>query len=209
MKFKDFSRTFQDLFEQIQGLFQDFQDLFEQIQGLFQDFPGPFRANSRTFPGLSRTVSSKFKGFSRTSRTFSIKFRDFSRTSRTFSSKFKDPLYQWSLFILCINPAMSFTRFTSEKKARLFYVLKHCYVEGIMSRYDKQLILIILRRVRWKTLPTPGVSRTVTQIQGLNRARNFSLLPIPGLSRIFEDRGNPVKCFFQNRRKVINTWQYQ
>ena len=36
----------------------------------------------------------------------------------------------------------------------------------------------------------PGFSRTMTQIQGLSRAWNF-FPPIPGLSRIFEDHGNP------------------
>ena len=50
-------------------------------------------------------------------------------------------------------------------------------IKGIMSGYNKQLILII-----FAVLPIPRFSRTTTQIQGLSRAWNF-LLSIPGFSR--------------------------
>ena len=75
-----------------------------------------------------------------------VKFKDF---SRTFSNKFKDLRYQIkrtilkSFIILYINSAMSSTRFASLENRASVFVFKHCYIEGIMSRCDKQLILII------------------------------------------------------------------
>ena len=39
-------------------------------------------------------------------------------------------------------------------------------------------------------MPIPGFSKTTTKIQGLSRGWKF-FPPIPGLSRIFKDRGNP------------------
>ena len=124
-----------------------------------------------------------------------VKFKDF---SRTFSNKFKDLRYQLkrtilkSFIILYINSAMSFTRFASWENRASAFVSKHCYIEGIMCGCGKQLILIIFCSKRWKILPIPEFSRTATQNQGLSRAWNF-LLPIPELSRIFKDRGNPVQ----------------
>ena len=62
---------------------------------------------------------------------------------------------------------MSFTRFALGEKPSFSFVFKHCYIEGTMSGYDKQLILIIF----WT-------------FQGLE----FSFVN----SRIFKDRGSPV-----------------
>ena len=52
-------------------------------------------------------------------------------------------------------------------------------------------------------MPIPGFSRTAIQIQGLSRAWNL-LLPIPGLSRIFKDRGNPVYIFIPCLENTAN-----
>ena len=46
-------------------------------------------------------------------------------------------------FIILYNSAMSFTRFALGEKPSFLFVFKHCYIEGTMSGYDKQLILII------------------------------------------------------------------
>ena len=91
---------------------------------------------------------------------------------------------------------MSFTRFVLGKNRSSVFVFKHCNIEGNLSVYDEQLILIIFCSQRLKLLSIPGCSRTATQILGLSRAWNC-LLPISGLSRIFKYRGNPIFLFLK------------
>ena len=65
--------------------------------------------------------------------------------SMIFPSKFKDLLCQikYSFIILYINSAKNFTRFASGENQASVFVFKHCYIESVMSGYDKQLVLII------------------------------------------------------------------
>ena len=71
-----------------------------------------------------------------------------------------------------------------------------------MSANDKQLILINFFAVKGETFcPFQDFQGPETQIQRLSRAWDF-LLPIPGLSGIFKDRGNPVEKHYLSNSSV-------
>ena len=86
---------------------------------------------------------------------------------------------------------MSITRFAQGENSnlRVFFFI-HCYIEGIMSGYDKQLISIFFAIKGEKFCPFQDFQGLQPKFKD-SPGPGFFLLRIPGLSRIFKDRGNP------------------
>ena len=106
-----------------------------------------------------------------------LRFKDFSRTFSSTSKGLQTNRAQ-SFGILTQQRALQDLLLRKSRASVYDFLQTDCYIEGIISSYDKQLILTIFYRKKCKMLPMaiPGFSRTATQlnqIQGLSRAWSF------------------------------------
>ena len=128
--------------------------------------------------------------------------------SRTFQGIFEQiqghsvpKIRQKALLFCSIISAMSFTRFASGKKSTSVFVFEHCYIEGIMSGYDKQLISTIFLHLKMNNFAHSRIFKYHKP-----NSRTFEGLEFPfANSRIFKDRATLINCYPGLCQKYANT----